>query len=140
MRFAQKRPRNRKPLLLAARDLYSAFADHRIETLVGARQQRVGGRLVQYVETFGVGGVRIHELEVLANRSGEQLRVLRHQTDPLPQPVEIDFRAGYTVVEDLTFLRDVQTHQQLDERRLAGAGRTDERDRLAAPDVKRDVG
>ena len=46
--------------------------------------------------------------------------------------VEVDLVAGHAVVEDAPGLRAVESDQQLDERRLAGAGRSDERDRLAA--------
>ena len=40
------------------------------------------------------------------------------------------------VVENAALLRLVETDEQLDERRLAGARRADERDRLAALDAE----
>ena len=70
---------------------------------------------------------------------GEQLRVLRDEADPRPQAVEIDLVAGDAVVEDAARLRRVQAHQQLHQRRLAGARRPDEGHRFAPPHIERDV-
>ena len=57
-----------------------------------ARQQAVAGRLAQHVEALGVGRRRVHEQQVLADRAGEELRVLRDEADPLAQLVEVDRR------------------------------------------------
>ena len=100
----------------------------------------MGGCLAQHVETFLVGSVRIDELEVFANRTGEELCVLRHQTDSLAQPVEIYLGARDAVVEDLAILWQIQSHQQLHQRRFARARGTDERDRLAPLHIEGDVG
>ena len=97
-----------------------------------ARQQAVARRLAQHVEALGVGRRRVHEQQVLANRAGEELRVLGDEADPLAQRVEVDVVAGDAVVEDPPGLRLIQADEQLHQRRLAGAGRPDERDRLAA--------
>ena len=119
VRMAQQRARDRQPLLLAARDLHAAFADHRVEAPVGARQQAVARRLAQHVEALGVGRRRVHEQQVLADRAGEELRVLGDEADPLAQRVEIDLVAGDAVVEDPPGLRAVEPDQQLHQRRLA---------------------
>ena len=70
---------------------------------------------------------------------GEELRVLRDEADALAQRVEVDSVAAASVVEDAARLRAVEADEQLDERRLARARRSDEGDRLAALDLERDV-
>src|SRR5450759_2827048 len=140
MRVAEQCARDREALLLSARDLDAAFADQRIEPLVSSRQQSVRRRLVQHVEALFVGRVWIHEFEIFTDRSREKLRVLGDETDPLAQPVEIDVGAPYSVIENLSLLGLIETNQQLYERRLPRAGRSHERDRLAAVHLERNVG
>ena len=94
VRTPQQRARDREPLFLAARHLDAAFADHRVESAVGARQQAVTGRLAQHVQALVVGRRRIHEQQVLADRAGEELRVLRDEADAFAQRFEIDVAAG----------------------------------------------
>ncbi len=93
VRPAQQRPGDRQPLLLAARDLDAALADHRVEPAVGARQQAVAGRLLQHLEALRVGGVRVDEQQVLADRAREELRVLGDEADLRAQLVQVDLRA-----------------------------------------------
>ena len=69
VRAPQQRAGNRQPLLLAAGDLDAAFADHRVEAAVGARQQAVARRLAQPVEALVVGRRRVDEQQVLADRA-----------------------------------------------------------------------
>ena len=47
VRMAEERARDREALLLAAGDLHAAFADHRVEALVGALEQIVRPRLCE---------------------------------------------------------------------------------------------
>ena len=102
VRTAQQRARDRQPLLLAARHLHAAFADHRVEARVGARASRLShAALLQHVEALGVGRRRVHEQQVLADRAGEQLRVLRDEADPLAQPSRSISSLGDAVVENL---------------------------------------
>ncbi len=70
--------------------LTPALADHRVEAAVGARQQAVAGGLLQHLQALGVGGVGLHEQQVLADRAREELRVLGHEADLLAQLVEVD--------------------------------------------------
>ena len=100
VRMPQQGPRDRQPLLFAARHLDAAFADDRVEATVRAREQVVARRFPQHVEALGVRGGGVHEQQVLANRSGKELRVLRDESDPRAQAVEVDVGAGNAVVDD----------------------------------------
>ena len=89
--MAQQRAGDRQALLLAAGDLHAALADHRVEPLVGAREQGVARRLAQHVEALARRWRRgLHEEQVLADRAGEELRVLRDEADALAEAVEVD--------------------------------------------------
>src|SRR5438034_11843837 len=92
------------------------------------------------VETFGVGRVWVHEFQILANSTGEELRILCHQTDALAKAVEIYFGAGDSVVQNLTVLRQIESHQQLHQSGLPRSGRSDECNGLAPLHIERDVG
>ena len=82
----------------------------------------------------------MHEQQVLANRSREELRVLRHEADLLAELVEIDVAAECPLYRMSPACGVIQPDQQLDQRRLAGTRWSDEGDRLAAVDLERDVG
>src|SRR4029077_10122677 len=56
--------------------------------------------------------------------------------DLAPQLVEVEGRAGLAVVEDAPALRAIEPHEQLDERRLAGARGPHEGHRLASLDLE----
>src|SRR6476660_8942818 len=99
MRLAQKRPRNREPLLLTAGNFDAALANHGIESLIGASEQRIRCSLVQDVETLDISSVRTNEQKIFANRPREKLRILRHESDPLAQTIEIDDVARIIVIE-----------------------------------------
>ena len=129
VRPPQQRAGDREALTLAAGHLHPAFADHRVEAPVRARQQAVARRLRQRGQALRVGGLRPDEAQVLADRPGEQLRVLRDEPDPLAQAVEVHRVVRVPVVENPAVLRAVQADQQLHERGLPRARRTDERDR-----------
>src|SRR6478672_7731368 len=87
-----------------------------------------------------IGRPRVDELQILANGAREQLGILRDEPYPLTQPVEIDVGAAHVVVENLAFTRQIESNQQLHQRRLACARRSNESDRLAAFDVEGDIG
>src|SRR6476619_6086807 len=99
----------------------------------------MSGSLVQNVEALFVGGVRIDELELLPDRSGEELGILGDEANSLAKPVEIDGRGRDAVVQNVTGLRLIETYQELHQCRLASPGRTDESDRLSELEPERDV-
>ena len=74
-------------MFLSAGDFDAALADHGIESFVCSRQKSMRGCLLENVETFRVGSVRIHEFEILADGSRKKLRVRRHESDSFAQPI-----------------------------------------------------
>src|ERR1700686_1457897 len=132
MRITKQSARDRERLVFSARHFDAALADQCIEPFVCSRQESVRRRLMQHVETLFVGGVGVHEFEVLGDRSREERRVLCDEAYALAKAVKIDLSAIYSVVQDMPLLGLIETDQQFHQRRFSGAGRPYERDRLAA--------
>jgi len=107
MRPAKQGASNREPLSLATRYLHASFPDHRVEAAIGAGEQSVTRRLPQRIGALVVGSEWIHKQQVLADRPGEELRILRDEADLLPDRVEIDGVTGDAVVQDASRLRRV---------------------------------
>ena len=68
------------------------------------------------------------------------MALLRHEDDAPPQLVERRLAQVDAAERDAALAGVVGAHEQLRERRLAGAGRADERQVLARLDRERDVG
>ena len=104
---AEQRAGDREALPLAAGHLHAALADHGVETLVGAGEQAVAA------PASARPGIprrwrRADEEQVLADRAGEELRVLGDEADALAEAVEIDVSLVMSVVEDAAGLRLVR--------------------------------
>src|ERR1700687_3466822 len=140
MRLFGERPRDREPLLLAARDFYSTLTDYRVESFVGPRQEGVSSSLVQDIKALRIGRVRIDELQIFPDRAREELSVLSHESDSLAQSIEIDGIAGHSVVQYAPCFRRIETHEQLHQRRLPCPRGTYECDGFTALHVERYVG
>src|SRR5437879_5882477 len=69
---------------------YAAFSDDGIQSFVGAPKQALTCGFVQDGHTVFVARIRVHKQKVLANASGKQLRILRHESDPFSQLIQID--------------------------------------------------
>ena len=80
---------------------------------------------------FLIGRVRLADAEVLSERTIEQQRFLKHHADVSPQRRQLHRTYVHTVDLDDAGLRIERAMQQRDRGRLAGAGRTDQRDGLA---------
>ena len=138
LRARGERAREADPLLLAAGDGVGARADDRLVALrpadhvvVDARQ--LGGAFDGLVVDVA------EEADVVGDRRVQQARFLRHVGD-LPVPVLARELLGGDAVDQIApRVGLAQLQQQLDERRLARAGRADDADHLAAGDVEADV-
>ena len=89
---------------------------------------------------LGVGRVRSAVGDVVAHRAGEQERLLRHDAELAAVRVEVEVAQVDAVDRHRARRRVVEAGDQLDERRLAGAGLAHERDGLAGRDVQVDAG
>ena len=77
--------------------------------------------------------------DVVPDRARKQPRVLQHHAECLPH-LAARYLAGVDLVDaDAPGVDVVEPHQQVDDRRLACAGRSHDRDRLARPDLQAEV-
>src|ERR1039458_2879627 len=136
--MAEESARNGKALLLAARNFYSAFADQRVQPSIGAFEQTVGCGLAQDGHAFRVRYVGIYEEQVFANRAGEKLSILGHESDFFPQQIEIDAIRWNSVIENGAGFGRVQADQQLYQRRLPCSGGSNESNRISASGAETD--
>ena len=130
-RIGQERAGDRQQLLLARRQVGGVVVDDRVVA--------VGQRAHEVVDVGGLGGG--HDLllgrvlaavrDVLADRAVEQPRVLEDHPEGAPQVVAGHVARVDAVDRDPPGVDLVEAHQQVDERRLAGAGRADDGDRVA---------
>ena len=130
-RVGEERPGDRQELLLAGREVRRVVVDDRVVA--------VGQRPHEVVDVGGLGGGQDLVLgrvepavgDVLADRAVEQPRVLEDHPELAAQVVAGQLAGVDAVDRDPPAVDLVEAHQQVDERRLAGAGRADDRDRLA---------
>jgi len=138
-RIGQERAGDREPLLLAARESRPAFPEQRLvgrrlpaEEVVGPG--RLGGREPRFDRRLGpaVG-------EVFPDRAAKQERLLKHDSQPLPQlagrqPADVD-----PVDLDAPLLDVVEPGQEVHERGFSGAAAAHDPDHLAGGHLEGDV-
>src|SRR5262245_10826843 len=71
--------------------------------------------------------------------AGEQVNILQHEAEEAAHVAGIHLSDVDAVDRDASAADVVEPEQQVDERRLAGAGRTDDPDALPGSDVEADV-
>ena len=130
-RVGEERPRDRQELLLARGQVRRVVVDDRVVA--------VGQRPHEVVDVGGLGGG--HDLlvgrglaavgDVLADRAVEQPRVLEDHAERAAQVVAGHLARVDAVDRDPPAVELVEAHQQVHERRLAGARRADDGDGLA---------
>ena len=124
---ADQRPGQRDALPLPAAQADASLADDGVEPVAELAHEAVGAGEPQRRPHLVVG-VAAAEDDVLADRAGEQERLLEHHR-PRPRPRGDVARVGPD-----------QPAGQLDERALAGAGRADDRHDAAGRHRQVDVG
>ena len=71
----------------------------------------MAGRFSKNIHALRIACAGVHKEQVLPDRSREKLGILSHETDPLPQPVQIDIGALEIIIEYLPRLRRIQADQ-----------------------------
>ena len=83
---------------------------------------------------LGIGRIRPAKPDIVARAGREHRGVLRHQRDTAAHVARIGVPDRNAVEGDRSARRIVEAQQQMEQRALAGAGRTDDRDLLTGPD------
>ena len=138
-RVGDERTGDRDALALPARQRQAALADHGV---VAVRERadevvrlRAAGRLLD----LGVARIGSRERDVVAHRGREQERVLRDRRDRAPQRTWLELAHVDAVDDHPPGLHVVQPRDQRGQRRLARAGRADQRERATRRQVEIDA-
>ena len=130
-RVLQDRARDRKALALAARQGHAALADRRVVALVEMGDKFSRRRAFGCGAHIFHGGVRAAIADIVHDAGAKDDRILRHQRETRAQMRRINIANINAIQHHRARLRIVETHQKLENRRLAGARRTDDGDRFA---------
>ena len=95
--------------------------------------------IVERVLDVGVGRVGVADEQVLAHARREQRRLLERESDLRAQAAQRDVAQVVPVEAHRAGRRVVEAGEQRRDGRLAGAGRADERERLAGVDLEVDA-
>ena len=138
-RVAHERARDRQPLALATREPGAAFADHGVPALRLRLDDLERVRVAQGGEHPVVAHLAEAVGDVLADRALEEHRLLRHDGHEPAERAQVELLHVDAVEQHPPAGRPQEAEHEVEERRLAGARRADERDRLARPDLERHV-
>ena len=130
-RVLQDSAGERDALALAARKLAAALAGRRVVAFALGEDEFVRRGGFRRRMHFVVHRAGAPDADVFLDRAVEQAGVLEHGRDRLAQRLLRHAADVDAVDQDAAVLRRMHTLQEVDERRLAGAGRPDDGDRLA---------
>ncbi len=127
-----QRPRNRKPLALAAGKIAPALLDPHFQSLPFGVHELPCLRRIQRLIDFRVGGVPFPPEHIFTERPLKQHRLLRYDADHFPQPFQRI--VPYVNAADQNGPRRgvIESGNQVHQRGFAGAGAADDADGLAA--------
>src|SRR4051794_23780762 len=129
-RILQQCTCDRQPLALAAGQHAAALAGIGLEAAAALDEfERL--RALRRLAHLGLCGVRLADAQILSDRTVEQQRLLKDHADVPPQRCQRHPADVHAVDPDEAGLRIEGAMQQRNRRRLAGAGRADQRDGLA---------
>ena len=142
-RVLEDHARDRDALALAARELDAALADLRLVAAPALPVLEIGDELVRMRQRGRRRDVRVAGggpavADVVADRAVQQRGVLRHHGNLRAQALLRHRRDVLAVDQDAAVFEVEEAQQQVDDRRLAGAGAADEADLLAGPHGQRE--
>ena len=133
-RQAEHNPGDAEQLLLALGEVAAPFGDDGVVALGHPHDETVGVGLFGGGDNLPLGGVRAAVGDVVPDGGRAQPGVLEDHPVALPERLAGKMTDIMAVDRDRTLPDVVEPHQQVNERRLAAAGRADNRDPLAGMD------
>ena len=136
--------RDRDALALAAGELHAALADLRVVAAPALPVLQVADELVAHARAAPPRSISASRrvgpaiADVVADRAVQQRGVLRHHARSARAGFLRDLRDVLAVDQDAAVLEVEEAQQQVDQRRLAGAGAADQADLLARLDRQRE--
>ena len=138
-RVGDRRTGDGKELALALGEVCAVSMQHGLVAVRETADEAVGvGQFCRRLHLF-IGGIQFAEADVIGDGAGEQIGLLQDNAEGPAQVRLFDLVDVDIVIADFTALDIVETIDQVGDRRLAGAGRTDEGDFLARQGMQVDV-
>ena len=134
-RPADERPRQRHALPLTAGQRVASLAHHRVVPVGQPADERVRLRQARRMLDLFRSGAGV-ERDVVPHRRGEQEALLEHDRRRVAERRRVRVAEVDAADQHLALVGIVQAHEQLRQRALADAGRTDDRHRLVGVDPK----
>src|ERR1700722_2111393 len=138
-RIGNQRAGDGEALTLACGQAAAAIAHDRVVAFGQFENEVVGPRKLRRSNDTLDRQRGIGQRNVVPDRAVEQHVFLKHDTDLATQPGRIDLREIDAVDQHTAALRDIEALDELGERALARAGRTDDADQLAGRNGQADV-
>ena len=135
----QEGARDREELLLPARDVRRVLGEDGVVAIGQRPDELIGVRCSCRRDDLLHRGVLLAIRDVVADRPGEEPRVLQDHPESAPHDVTRQLPRVDAVEPDGTAVDLVEPHEEIDDRRLARARRSDDRDRLPRSHVEREV-
>jgi hypothetical protein len=137
--IGEQRPRDGKPLALAAGERRAALAERRVEALRQTGDELPGVGALAGFEHFFAARLRTPVAHVLEHAGGEDHRLLRHHRDERARRARVHVAELHAADAHRAPLRIVEAQQQGEHGRLARAGRADQRDPFAGRHAQREL-
>ena len=138
-RVLQEHPRNGDALLLSAGELDTTLTHIGIKAILqGQNELFRPGQTRRFHDLFA-GGAGLAVGDVLGHRAAEQIHVLLHDADILPQAFQGDMADVLPIDQDAAAGHLVEAGDEVAQGGLAAARRADQRQPFARPDIQADV-
>ena len=130
---------NGQQLLLAAADIGRFLVDHRVVSIRQGVDKEIDVRAARGLEHLLARGVPLAIGNVVIDRPGEQPGILQHHAEARAKGCPVHGPRIHAVDRDRAGIHIVKPHEQVHDRRLAAARRTDDGDLLSRRHVDAQV-
>ena len=127
----QERPRDRDALTLAAGKVDAALAHHGLQAVGQGRDKIAERRARNRILDIRRGRIGARDRDIGVERVVEEIGVLGHQGDTRTQRIELRGAEVFARHIERAAVRVPKAHEQMRDRRLAGARGADQRQRFA---------
>ena len=137
--LSHERPRNGQSLTLPTGNVRAPLRYSGVELTGHVGHEVLGLRDFERLPQLFVGGVGLAVAQVAGDRPGEEVRLLRHEPDPVPEHIGLEIADVHAIDEHRARRRIGQAGNQVDHRGLARTGAADDGRGLAGQREERDV-
>ena len=138
-RVGNRRTGDRDQLTLALRQLRTVGSQNSIVSLRELTDKVMCIRKFCCFDTFLISRLQVAIADVIHNRSGKQIRILKNDSQRMTKICLLDLIDVDIVITDLTVCNIIEAVDQVRDRRFTGTGRTDKCDLLTRLCIERHI-